>query len=395
VLQATAYDDRVRAAVGEVVVEADRGEVREGRLCLIAGGPTAFASLQVRGLDLYAFPLAVSRFRSFGDHVGSWSGRLDAAAPDALGPGSTTATVGGLWASGAADVTAAMALGAPAAERERVFAAWTASLGLPLKVDVTALELTRVVDGDRTQALLVESPEPLDFTEEVTVGLMFRKHVGGLPPVHPVPPPLPPGPVRSLRERLEGLVAAPTQPVQPRLPLPGVDETILDVEVLPAGLRLTLHPALANAGELAVAAVDEGGTAQLFRGLVRPGFLPGQPALMLAHPEGPLPGLPPGSELLPELGGAVPDTVLLASRDLLDLLGRFHIQPGDVDVPVPVQVLQSGDARRALVIPADGGPFAAGRHRLTLHLSRHRWPTTDPADDLNAYQGEATVPLDL
>jgi len=394
VLQATAYDDRVRAAVGEVVIEADRDEVREGRLCLVADGSAAFASLQVRGLDLYAFPFAVSRFRSFGDHVGSWSGRLDIAAPDALGPGSTTATVGGLWASGAADVTAAMAPGAPAAERERVFAAWTAALGLPLKDDVTALELTRVTDGDRTQALLIESPEPLDFTGEVTVGLVFRKHVGGLPPVHPVPP-LPPGPIRSLRDRLEALVATPLRPVQPRLRLPGVDETILDVEVLPAGLRLTLHPALANAGELAVAAVDEGGTAQLFRGLVRPGFLPGQPALMLAHPEGPLPALPRGSELLPELAGAVPDTVLLAARDLLALLGRFHIQPGDVDVPVPVQVLQSGDARRALVIPADGGPFEAGRHRLTLHLSRRRWPTTDPADDVNAYQGEATVPLDL
>jgi hypothetical protein len=64
-------------------------------------------------------------------------------------------------------------------------------------------------------------------------------------------------------------------------------------EVLPAGLRLTLHPAQANAGELAVAAVDEGGTAQLFRGLVRPGFLPGQPALMLAHPEGPLSAISP------------------------------------------------------------------------------------------------------
>jgi hypothetical protein len=87
--------------------------------------------------------------------------------------------------------------------------------------------------------------------------------------------------------------------------------------------------------------------------------------------------------------------VLLASRDLLDLVGRFRIHPGDVDVPVPVEVLQSGDARRALVIPADGGPFETGPHRLTLSLSRRRWPTTDPADDVNTYQGTATIPVDL
>ena len=299
---------------------------------------------------------------------------------------------------GAAEVTAAMAPDAPAADRERVFAAWTGALGLPLKDDVTALELTRVAAGDRAQALLIESPEPLDFTGEVTAGLVFRKHVGGLPPVRPVASAQPPGPAGSLRDRLAGLVEAPVRPVRPvrpHRPLPGVDETILDVEVLPAGVHLTLHPALANAGELAVAVVDEGGTAQLFSGLVRPGFLPNQPAQMRAHPQGPLPALPPGSDLLPELSGAVAGTVLLASRDLLDLLGRYRLPPGDVDIPVPVQVLQSGDARRALVIPADGGPLEAGSHRLTLRLSRRRWPTTDPADTLNAYQGEATVPLDL
>ncbi len=357
--------------------------------------PAAFASLQVRGLDLYAFPFTVSRFASFGDHIGSWSGRLDAAGPDALGPGSTTATVAELWAAGAAEVSATMRPGTASAERERVFSAWTAALGLPLKDDVTALELTRVVAADRTQALLVESPEPLDFTAEVTAGLVLRKHVGGLPPMPPVARPGPPGPARPLRDRLEEIVTAAPRPARAHPKLPGVDEAILDVEVLGTDLRLSLHPALANAGELAVAAVDDSSAVHLLRGLVRPGFLPRQPALMLARGQGPLPSpLPAGSELTAELAGAAPGTVLLASRDLVDLLGRFHSRPGDVDVPVPVQVLQSGDARRALVIPADG-PFAAGRHRLTLRLSRRRWPNTEPADGTNSYQREAALPLDF
>src|SRR5205085_3041327 len=35
VLEVTAFDDRVRAQVGQVTVEADRGAVREGRVALV------------------------------------------------------------------------------------------------------------------------------------------------------------------------------------------------------------------------------------------------------------------------------------------------------------------------------------------------------------------------
>ena len=71
-LEVTSFDDRLRASVGETVVEVERGEIRAGRMCLTTDGPATFTSLQVRGLDLYAFAVSVSRFRSFEDHVGSW-----------------------------------------------------------------------------------------------------------------------------------------------------------------------------------------------------------------------------------------------------------------------------------------------------------------------------------
>ena len=48
-------------------------------------------------------------------------------------------------------------------------------------------------------------------------------------------------------------------------------------------------------------------------------------------------------------------------------------------VQVPVQVLQNGDGRRALVIPLAGSGAKAlspGRHRLTFRLTRTRWQTT-------------------
>ena len=64
-LEVTSFDDRLRASVGEAVVEVDRGELRAGRLCLTADGPAAFASLHVHGLDMYAYRFGVSRYRSF------------------------------------------------------------------------------------------------------------------------------------------------------------------------------------------------------------------------------------------------------------------------------------------------------------------------------------------
>ena len=436
-LEVTSFDDRLRASVGEAVVEVDRGEQRAGRLCLFADGPAAFASLQVHGLDMYAYRFGVSRFASFEEHIGSWGGRIDTLAPDALGAGTTTATVASLWSETRGEVVAAMAPASSGADRERVFARWSAALGLALKDDVTALEISRYVEGALTRALLIESPEPLDFTEEIAATLVVRRPGGpgspvrpdprpfppgggaqpprplppggGLQPPRPFPPggglqpprPLPPGgPARpsrpSLVDRFEQVAGQGARPLVPA-PLPPVDETILNVEFVDDDVRLWLHPALANAGQLAVVVVGEGGAA-LYRGLVRPPFLAGNPAILQADPLGSLGQLPAGSELAAELAHAQPGAVLLASTDLVDLIGRWTGQALEVDVEIDVQVIQNGDGRRALVIPVIGiatPGLDAAPHRLTLALSRKRWETTDAPDEVNRYARSATLVLDL
>ena len=295
-LEVTAFDDRLRASVGEAVVEVDRGEIRAGRLCLTAEGDAVFSSLQVRGLDMYAFPFAVSRFRSFTEHIGSWSGRLDEITPDALGPGTTTATVASLWSATAAAVTAAMAPDAADADREQVFATWVSALGLPLKDEVTELELSRLVDGAQTRALLIESPEPLDFTEEIELTLIHRKHVGPRPPVGPLPPVGPVAPPHlALRESLARVPLSPAPSPGPRLApihpgrgpgLPPVDEAIIDAELLGDDIRLLLHPAFAGAGTLSVVLVEAQPPRHLYRGPVIPPVLPGRPPVLRAGPAG-------------------------------------------------------------------------------------------------------------
>jgi hypothetical protein len=349
----------------------------------------------VRGLDIYQFRFGASRFRSFEDHIGSWSGRVDELGPDTLGPGTTTATVAGLWGATAPDISSVMDPSAPAAERERIFTTWTAGLGLAIKDDVTELEISRYVEEARTRALLIESPEALDFTSEITATLIGRKRGEPRPPR----PPRPPGfPGRGLGDRFASLARQPLSAAPLRSGRPSVDETILDVEILAGALRLRLHAALANAGELAVAVVAADGSVDLYRGTVRPPWLRGQPPILHAAAVGPLAGhLPPGSDLAAELSTAQPGAVFLVTTDLIELVGRWGGRPLEVDVPVDVALLQSGDARRALVIPLAGGAapgLATGPYRLTLALNRKRWETTESADDLNTYARSVTISFD-
>jgi hypothetical protein len=118
---------------------------------------------------------------------------------------------------------------------------------------------------------------------------------------------------------------------------------------------------------------------------------------MLAERVGLLEAPPPGSELIAALAHAAPGEVFLASSDLMRLLGWW--QPsGPAFVDVPVQVLQSGDARRAIVVPVAGAQATAlppGSYQMTLALVRKRWQTTDPADATNTYQSSATLLLEL
>ncbi len=52
-LEVTTFDDRVRARVGEISVEAARGDLRDGRVALVLDGPGRCAALHVDGLDAY------------------------------------------------------------------------------------------------------------------------------------------------------------------------------------------------------------------------------------------------------------------------------------------------------------------------------------------------------
>ena len=155
VLEVTAYDDQIHARVGETTVTANRLDLREGRLALVAAGQARFSSLRVDGLELYRYEFETSRYLDLAEHVGSFRGTVArlAPSPDAL------ATVGDLVAAGVDPI-------ADKLDRQRRFDAWVSGLALLLRAQVQRLEVST-----RGDLLVIESPEPLPIGEDVTVAL--------------------------------------------------------------------------------------------------------------------------------------------------------------------------------------------------------------------------------
>jgi hypothetical protein len=413
-LEVTSFDDRLRASVGDAVVEVDRGEIHAGRLCLTAEGPATFKSLRVRGLDLYLFPFVASRYRSFSEHVGSWDGGVDEIAPNALGSGTTTSTVAALWTASASDVAAVMSAAIAPEERERVFARWVREIGLPLKDDVTAFELSRFVESGQTRLLVIESPEPLDFIEEISARLVRRELVS--PVVQPGPALLsgleralrrPPRSLEastiaatSLGDRLERLVQVSTSAHEPDRPGHGPSPEVAIRDAVPSarGIRVEVDPGLADAGEVIIARVEDDGSVRMYRGRVESRSRGGRDIGMVdAEPVDALSRQTAEDSVLAEVfAEAEAGTVVLFTPDLSIILGLLY--PWLEDEPVDVRILQSGDGRRSLLVPIDGAAsvgLTPGRYQLKLKLERQRWETIDPQDEINTYASEAVVSLSL
>jgi hypothetical protein len=169
-LEVTAFDDAIRAAVGDVTVEAPRGAVRAGRLALVGEGGGAFHRLSVEPLEAYRVEFETSRFATFEEHIASFRATTAEIRADAFGADAALATVESLYAETATEIDAALAPG-NAAGRQRLFDRWAGSLALPLRRHVDALEVDRFVSDGATALFLLESPEPLAFDSEVTVAL--------------------------------------------------------------------------------------------------------------------------------------------------------------------------------------------------------------------------------
>jgi hypothetical protein len=359
-LHVTAFDDRVRAQVGEVSVEADRDPVREGRVALVSDGASRFDSLLVDGLDIYRVPFRTSRYESFADHIASREPMVASHEPTAMGaaPSRTPAQV---LASDAGAIAAAMGDSADPQARQELFSRTLSAIGLPQLERCDRLTITRLADAGGASAILLESPEPISFVHDVTLGLATRTWRrlpwwGGLTEVDE--------PIHSLIPHIhlaEDRVLAPIE-LSDAL-LAGSHQLVHVAAEDPVRLDL-FDPVDRPASSLtAVRSASLDAAAARAKGL---GDLIEQPAGTIA---------------------AIRDDGSIAGAGIGGWLQGSLVH---VDTPVPFTLLGNGDESAALVIPA--APLGAGTHVVTLKMKRTRWQSAS-ADPEASYEDEASILL--
>jgi hypothetical protein len=342
-----AFDDRVRAAIGEQSIEGALGTIREGRVALVSRGGGRFLRLLVTGLDAWRFHAHTSRYDDFAEHIESFDGVLGVLEPGDAG--APTATVANLRAQTGAEIPRVMTQRADAEVRQRLFETWTTSLGLPLRESPRLLSLTRWVEDGATSLLVLESDEPLPFSSDVTLALSKRTRL------EPWPLPMPDLPV-EIQQFLAEVEYGGEDFTGPELPKQlRAAQRILRAEVrhglvIVEVFEIEIGPdrrMRAKRGQATAAWPDE--------------LDPPNPGDFVVVDD-------QGHPLLPPLPSPAP--ILSA--------------------PVETQILTDGDEIRALIVPAV--PLTAGTYRLALAIDRPRWRTATP-DAASNYRTDVTVPL--
>jgi len=357
-LEVLVFDDRVRARVGEAVVEADRGDLRDGRVAVVGQGAARCAALHIDGLDAHVSQLLTSRYPGFVEHIESWD-RLLRRQPGAAG------AIAALQAATATEISAAMTPDADPQVRQRLFDRWIAELAIPLSRDVDRIELGVCGDATGTRLLLLESPEPLPLSRDVRLVVTHR--VTAMPPV---PPDVP----RAVVQLVAGLVFS---GASLEAPVPAAAAAIAEeARTLVHAVR---RDRLGRRIDYRFYRLRVDHTArQTLRGeLVEVRSSP--PTLPTPPPR------PPRPLRLPI------DHVMLLDAEGLPLAPALPL-PVEQDVAVPLALLSNDVEDRVLLIPS--APMAADTYTWTWSIDRARYRSA-VVDDEVRYRASAGWTLTL
>jgi hypothetical protein len=366
-LQVLAYDDRLRARVGNTTVEAVRGEVREGRLALAAQDGGMFQDLVVESLDAYRFYFQTSRFDSFPAHIASFDGKLAVISFAALQQNDPDAAAA-LLAETRPQIEELMSAGADLERRQRLFDRWLETLLVPVAGELDRLTITRIVDeDDRTHLLVLESPEPLPFSRDVS--LVLRQRTFSTIPPEDFPEGLLElaNAIRFRSDRLAARVSHPDlRPILARtrrLVRARTQGNALVYDVYQVVMTETETGEMRLAGELV-----------RVLGPFRFGFNFNNPILARLR------------RLRANEFALLDANNELATPHFIPIITvTFE--------PVAAQLLTNGSETKALFIPALGSqhvPLAGGEYRLDFQLDRARFRAETP-DDISNYRAEAAL----
>jgi hypothetical protein len=340
------FADAVRCRCSDAVVTVPR-EDRGPGACQLLATAAHVRSLHVHGIDMYRQPFRTSRYGGFAEHVGTCAGL------EHYDTGTAAEALGHLRSRLGGAIAASMDPTSTDADRERCFAEAASALAVPLREDPARVHLTCVVGGaDRW--LLLEGPEPMDFTEEATLTLSRMVVHGGIDSAE--------------RARLGALIEAALQkPRTPPFPFPLPDRFGARRLVVPdrfpgildaPGARKVAFTARVEGKSLVV--IDTG----------------------------------TGVEKRVKAPRLSPDDRALLADVTVDLNTSLHIirwhTPSRVEwVAEQAVIIQNAQATHALVLPST--PLAAGEYRLELEITRRWFDTLDAVGSGNAYLDEGVI----
>jgi len=308
----------------------------------------------VESLEAYASQLTTSRYAGFEDHIAGWDGVVHPS------PGQAAA-VPGLLAETGANLAAAMTPEADPQTRQRLFDRWVAEAAIPLAPTVPGIRLAAVGDPAGARLLLLESPEPLPFSRDVTITATHR--VIGLPG------PPPDGVPRALLRFAAGLVFA-------RAAVTGAVSD--DVLALVSQARLLVHAVRSSPQSRTVYRFYDVRVRTSPDGSLLTGDLVEVRPLPPAAP-------PPRPRRFPV------DHVGLFDGGG-ELLGALLPLPVERDEEVPLTLISNGVEDRILLIPQS--PLVPDVYTVTFRLDRERYRSA-VADDDSRYRATAVLRVPL
>ncbi|HKO82118.1 MAG TPA: hypothetical protein VJU78_17040, partial [Chitinophagaceae bacterium] len=390
-LDLIAYDDQLQVRLGDAVIVAERSANRSGQLAMVSQNGGSFKRLTVEALDGYRFYFQSSRFISFEQHIQS-AGSRTMLIPSGAATESEAQIITDLFAATSAEMLQLMQPGADSALRLNLFQRWAEALSLPLVLQPQALSISRLQNDPATLLLLVESPEPLRFSEELE--LIIKKEI-------PPPPPLPGTvPFRALESSIPAELDA-WEPVIKQA-VPGMRAIDIQPARVVTVVRNSVLQNLPVTAFFALAAVNFGGQIKYY--LLQLTFQPIDANLTMV--KGQIRDEHNFNRFLqrPFIQAITGHLNTIGANQVffLNKLGKLVKKLPLPDLPFPAfvpqsfTVLSNGDETRALLIPLTGNvptTWTPGKYIFEFKISRERYPHETP--DINAdYVRETTLTVD-
>ncbi len=346
------FADAIRCRCGDAVVSLPRGD-RGAGACQLFATASSVSSLRVHGIDMYRRPFRTSRYEGFAEHIGTCTGieRHDA--------GAAAEPLASVLSRLIGAIGAAMHRDAPAADREACFNNAASALAVPLREDADRVHLTCVA-GATNRWLLLETPEPMDFTEEIDFTLEKRATHGGIDLADRT----------RLGALIEEALQVPRVPTRP-LPFPLLDRIGVRGLIVPESYRGILDAPGARKAAFTVRL--DGKFLELTSLATHAVRRIRAPALSVADRE--------------LLAGASAD--LNASLHII----RWHVPTWTTWEPQACTIVQNAPATHALVLP--DAPLPDGAYRIGMAITRRWFDTVDPVGADNSYLDKAEIAFTL